>query len=209
MQNTFSRDNPPTHSAIAQALAASVPDLSASARTRHSAAVALVLYPLEGVLTTLLIRRAEDPRDPWSGQMALPGGWKDPEDPTLEQTARRECLEEVGLDLQDAALLGRLDDVETERLREIDLSVAAFVFYLKALPPLTPNVEVAEAVHVPLARFLDPAAFAPYRFPADPLDRDFPSIAHEGHIIWGLTYRVFRNLFLVLGHALPDEDARR
>lgn len=46
------------------------------------------------------------------GQWAFPGGRVDG-DETAEQTARRELLEEVGVDLCDDAVLGRLDDYRT------------------------------------------------------------------------------------------------
>ena len=74
------------------------------------AAVATILREgLEGP-EVLLIRRAENPRDPWSGHMAFPGGREAPEDRDLLATAVRETHEEVGLDLQRSAhLLGRLD----------------------------------------------------------------------------------------------------
>ena len=43
----------------------------------------------------LLIRRAEHPRDPWSGHMAFPGGRRDEGDRDLLHTAVREGREEV------------------------------------------------------------------------------------------------------------------
>ena len=58
------------------------------------AAVALVLRATSG-LHVLLIKRARSERDPWSGQMALPGGRRDAVDATLLATAMRETLEEV------------------------------------------------------------------------------------------------------------------
>ena len=46
------------------------------------------------------------------GQWAFPGGRTDG-DESPEQTARRELLEEVGVDLDDRAVIGRLDDYRT------------------------------------------------------------------------------------------------
>jgi hypothetical protein len=44
------------------------------------AAVALILQLREGELGVLMIRRAEREGDPWSGQMAFPGGRMEPRD---------------------------------------------------------------------------------------------------------------------------------
>ncbi len=44
------------------------------------AAVAIVLREGAKGIELLLIRRSEHPDDPWSGQMAFPGGRHDPED---------------------------------------------------------------------------------------------------------------------------------
>ena len=55
----------------------------------------------------LLIRRVERPDDPWSGQVAFPGGRVEPEDASFSETACREAREEVGLDLKaKATVLG-------------------------------------------------------------------------------------------------------
>ena len=40
----------------------------------------------------LLIRRAEREGDPWSGQVAFPGGMVNAEDERFEDTARRETV---------------------------------------------------------------------------------------------------------------------
>jgi 8-oxo-dGTP pyrophosphatase MutT (NUDIX family) len=72
------------------------------------AAVAIVIVPEPDAL--LVVRRAERAGDPWSGQMALPGGRR-AEGEDLLFTALRETEEEVGLVVPPEALLGVLDDV--------------------------------------------------------------------------------------------------
>ncbi|HJL20604.1 MAG TPA: CoA pyrophosphatase [Polyangiaceae bacterium LLY-WYZ-15_(1-7)] len=159
------------------------------------AAVATVLRPRGGELEGLFIRRAEHPDDPWSGHMAFPGGRQDPEDATLLDTARRETLEEVGLDLGRAALLGPLDDVQTHRK---GLIVRPYVFALEGEPALEGNYEVAEVLWVPLGPLLRGERDTTY-----PLERDgqtwrFPAYDADGRIIWGLTYRMLQLLFRLL-----------
>ena len=60
-----------------------------------TAAVALVLAA-NPAPSILLIRRAERPGDPWSGHMALPGGYSATEDGHLEVTAARDLNEDCG-----------------------------------------------------------------------------------------------------------------
>lgn len=76
------------------------------------ASVALVLLKDERDRACfILTRRAARMRD-HAGQWALPGGRADPGE-TVEQTARRELLEEVGLALPEGRELGLLDDYAT------------------------------------------------------------------------------------------------
>ena len=77
---------------------------------QREAAVALVLQPQVSGLRALFILRAKKEGDPWSGQMALPGGHREAIDADLVETARRETQEEIGLDLNQAGrYLGRFD----------------------------------------------------------------------------------------------------
>jgi 8-oxo-dGTP pyrophosphatase MutT (NUDIX family) len=50
-------------------------------------------------LEILFIRRTINERDTWSGQIAFPGGKRNTNENTLE-TAQRETMEEIGLDLK-------------------------------------------------------------------------------------------------------------
>lgn len=65
-------------------------------------------------LEVLFMQRGSSLSDRWSGHVSFPGGKKDtPQDLTDFDTAARECLEEVGLDLkvaQNFFYLGELDD---------------------------------------------------------------------------------------------------
>lgn len=49
----------------------------------------------------MFIKRASRRKDPWSGDIALPGGRRDPEDTSDCHAAIREVREEVGLDLSE------------------------------------------------------------------------------------------------------------
>ena len=103
-------------------------------------------------LEVLVIRRAENELDRWSGHMALPGGGKEPDDESVYDTARRETLEETGIDLDEGHFLGRLDDV---RPRTIQLVISIVVVAIDAEPGPLDTREVVEAFWVPVDRLAD------------------------------------------------------
>ena len=160
------------------------------------AAVAILLREGTDGLEALFIRRAEHPRDPWSGQVAFPGGRWERGDRDLEATARRETLEEIGLDLEAGAEpLGALDEVRAmARLRPMDLSITPFVFRLRQASPTTLSPEVTSLHWLPLRALLDPAAASTTEYVHEATTLRFPSLDVGGLVIWGLTYRMFTGL---------------
>ena len=148
-------------------------------------------------LELLLIRRSTHERDPWSGQMALPGGRKDPEDDSLLGTAIRETREETRIDLgREARLLGRLTHV-APRARELPvLTVLPFVFELEREVRAAPvSEEVSEVVWAPLSGLLDPGARATHRHTTPGGESlQFPAFDVRGRIVWGMTHRILEDL---------------
>ena len=55
-----------------------------------NAAVAVLLKLERGRLCVLFVKRVEEAKDPWSGQVAFPGGKRDAEDKDLKETVIRE-----------------------------------------------------------------------------------------------------------------------
>lgn len=155
------------------------------------AAVALVLSPStepEPTVSLLLVRRSEREGDPWSGHMALPGGHAHVGDATLEQTARRETLEEVGVDLSHAELLGRLDDVSP--LRSSELLVRPFVFWTSARPAVTLSDEVAEVVWVPLEALGGQTLRSVREVTVRGNVLRVPAYVIGDRIVWGMTFHL-------------------
>ena len=174
------------------------------------AAVAMVLRPgAGGPGDVLLIERAEKDGDPWSGHMAFPGGRQDAGDPDPRFTAERETLEEVGLDLRGAELLGQLDDLEGRHAgRPAGMVISAFVYHVLEAPPLVvQSAEVQRAFWVPIALLGEPARHVDYRMLHELGTFDMPGIRvgnAEGHVVWGLTYRFLESFLGLLGQPLPN-----
>ncbi len=162
------------------------------------AAVALVLRAREP-LELLLIKRATSERDPWSGHMALPGGRRDEADADLLNTARRETLEETGVDLvADGRPLGRLDEIAPLSPRLPKLAISPFVF---AVPANTvarvASREVERVGWISVAELRAPSTLSQVEIPLPGGPRSFPSYRVLDEHVWGLTYRILERFLEV------------
>ncbi|MBM4244625.1 MAG: CoA pyrophosphatase [Deltaproteobacteria bacterium] len=175
------------------------------------AAVALVVAPDGDELAALLIERAQHPLDPWSGHMAFPGGRHDATDPSLERTAIRETLEEVGIDLmRHGRFVTRLDELQAQaRGRNLDMVISPFLFFLDRARETTPDTsEVAGTLWVPLRVFRDERHQGTTHFSRDGFGADFPAFLYQGKTIWGLTYRILSGFLELVRGVGEDASAR-
>jgi 8-oxo-dGTP pyrophosphatase MutT (NUDIX family) len=179
--------------AIGAALSLHSPSLIIQSHYRQ-AAVALVLQQSGTEPEILFIQRASSDQDPWSGQIAFPGGGMEVTDASLEQAAIRETREETDILLFGEANLGRLNDLQGRtNNREIDLVISCFVFRIDQQQVLSPNYEVAEAFWIPLSTVIDQANHFEYQtsyraepYPAIQLG---PGMGGQDRVLWGLTFR--------------------
>lgn len=163
------------------------------------AAVALVLLdgppgppgtPRGTGLEILLIRRAERADDPWSGQIAFPGGRYEPGDHDLLATAIRETREETGVDLTSAERLGPLDDLYPRTPTLPPVVVRPFVFALGRRPALVPSDEVQRAFWLPLSRLGEAGVRRAITLTLRGVERTFPAYLIDDELIWGMTERI-------------------
>ncbi|MDC0374376.1 CoA pyrophosphatase [Pseudomonadales bacterium] len=164
---------------------------------QREAAVALVLQPKVSGLRALFILRVKKEGDPWSGQMALPGGHRETIDTDLVETARRETHEEIGLDLNQAGrYLGSLAGIRANPRAGFDLVVTPQVFALedKAVP-LQPNEEVAEVLWGNLDEMISGRSLTDASFPEFQREGTFPGYQVGAQVVWGLTFRMINDFF--------------
>jgi 8-oxo-dGTP pyrophosphatase MutT (NUDIX family) len=161
--------------------------------TDVAAAVALLLKPVHQDLEILLVKRARSFADPWSGQMAFPGGKRDLKDRDLLQTAIRETFEETSINLYSGCcLLGALEN--TRSGAEPNLLVAPFVILVKDDPAIELSKELVGHLWVPLGSLSRHRGTARLPF------GEVPAYVVKGHVVWGLTYKILEQLFKALEH---------
>ncbi|MCH8888110.1 MAG: CoA pyrophosphatase [SAR324 cluster bacterium] len=195
----------PTLDDIKSALARHEPRSQPFRAVPEQAAVAMILAGEEDALRLCMIRRAEREGDPWSGHYAFPGGRAQPEDPHARAVAERETGEEVGLRLEDRHLLGALSEMPI-RLggRDTGMRLSTFVYHLgRALPPFTPNNEVAAAYWVPLSHLWDAGNATHLDLHRSGARMVYPAIQYLDYVIWGLTFRVLTLFSDILDRPLP------
>lgn len=163
------------------------------------AAVALILRPRpDDDCDLLLIRRAVRAGDPWSGQVALPGGRLSAEDDSLEATALRETREEVGLDLRhEGRVLGTLAEL---RPRTPVLPPVIVRPYLVALHSpaagrlVSVNEEVSEVRWVALRALFATDARRRTAVRVQGREWEVDAIQQGDFTIWGMTERILGGL---------------
>lgn len=152
-----------------------------------NAAVAMLLKIRDEDLNVLLVKRVENCADPWSGQMAFPGGKRDRKDQSLMQTIIRETFEETSVNLQThSCFLGTLK--ATHSKPKPDLKILPFVILVEHEQAVRlSEKELAGYFWIPLQDIIQGEGKTQLcigRVPAyiiGPL------------VIWGLTYRIIKD----------------
>jgi 8-oxo-dGTP pyrophosphatase MutT (NUDIX family) len=158
-----------------------------------ASAVLIGLFERDSDVYVWLLRRPERMRS-HAGQVAFPGGKRDPEDADLAETALRESFEEIGLRRADVELVAPLDDL----LTGTGFVITPFVGWVSpAFVPCPNPAEVARVFSVPLRLFAQRAAGV------------FPRMghAHDGEFVWGATMAMARSLVAKVAVVVPS-DAR-
>lgn len=154
------------------------------------ASVLLPLFIKDGRYWLLFMRRT-DTVEHHKGEVSFPGGAVDEDDCSLEYTAKRETLEEIGIREEDIEILGQLDDMTTITSRFI---VHPFVGVVPFPYAFTLNKrEVEHLIEIPLQFFLDYSEPQPVTMNYGGEVFDTPAFMYKGAVIWGATERILVN----------------
>jgi 8-oxo-dGTP pyrophosphatase MutT (NUDIX family) len=154
-----------------------------------AAAVLVALFPgPQGEPHVWLVLRPKALRA-HSGQVALPGGKRDAEDPDLITTALREAEEEIGLPRAAVEVLGEADDLVTGT----GYVITPVVGWIHAPfePAINPH-EVSRLFSAPFATFRDAGLVE--LIPIESIRRRVRAYRIEGEIVWGATAMILSAL---------------
>jgi 8-oxo-dGTP pyrophosphatase MutT (NUDIX family) len=180
---------------IAASIRAHTPVYAEREEPYWEAAVVLILRERNGgPLEVLFIQRAIREGDPWSGQIALPGGKRDKNESDLTATVLRETREEIGIDLKaDGEIIGPLDELRPRTPVLPPVIVRPFVARLDADAVIVPSDEVAGTFWAPVDELVNPRNTRSTRVMARNAFWMWHDAIHwNGHVIWGMTERIMR-----------------
>jgi 8-oxo-dGTP pyrophosphatase MutT (NUDIX family) len=172
--------------------------------TSRQASVAMILSGREKDLEVCFIRRAERAGDPWSGQVAFPGGKADSSDRDAHSVAERETHEEVGLKLTASHRVGPLP---TRQVATRNLVLSPFIYHIGSDEKNTvfarePD-EVAHVFWVPMSHLFKQSSATELEYPIGGSGMTFPGIRYQEDVIWGLTLNVLDSFAQIMQRELP------
>jgi 8-oxo-dGTP pyrophosphatase MutT (NUDIX family) len=160
----------------------------ADSRLREAAVLVPIHRDADGDLRVVLIRRAD--RGAHAGQIAFPGGRREPGDADALATALREAHEEIGLEPHDVRVIEALPAVTT---RSTGYTIAPFLVEIRRPDRWRPDpAEVAEVLDVKLADLerVEARGESLEQFSGWAEPRRVPFVWIGAHRLWGATHRI-------------------
>ena len=166
----------------------------------REAAVLLLLWEQYGEVWLALTRRGSALRT-HAGDVSLPGGMCEAGE-TAEDTALREAVEEIGIDVRQTKVVGRLDDAWSSAGHRI-VPVVAWHFGVPRFH--VDGVEVSQVIELVIPELADPANHGVKTVPLGDIDYIDDVLRCSGVTIVGLT----ADIVIDLVHWLDGRDRRR
>jgi len=163
-----------------------------SDRGDADAAVALLMKIVDQDLKILFVKRVENPKDPWSGHVALPGGRRHEKDRNLKETVVRETLEETSINLLDRSRF--LGSMAALRLRHRPMKILPFIVLLEHEPAIKLNEkELESSVWISLKELVQ------HKGTFKSSLGEYPAYIVGSTVIWGVTYRILEKFVETIG----------
>ena len=161
------------------------------------AAVQILLYTKQESIYFPLMKRTEY-NGPHSGQISLPGGKQEEFDLNLEETAKRETEEELGINRKSMNSLFSLSDLF---IPPSNFMVTPYLSYINESPIFSPDDnEVHEILEVPLSDLMDNKLVKSKKIKhSSSIIVDTPYFELQNQIVWGATAMIlseFKQLLL-------------
>ncbi len=164
-----------------------------TATNYKESAVAVICYPVGNEIQCILTQRPFY-EGAHSGQISFPGGKFEPEDRDSIQTACRECLEEIGLAINEIHHMGMLTEVF---IPVSNFLVKPHFFFYDEIPIFRPDTrEVAEIITFSLNDLEDENVISTMeiRFPNGLIQRNVPCFQFGTKKVWGATALILNEL---------------
>lgn len=150
------------------------------------AAVAILIRPKKDDLEFFLVKRAVVEGDPWSGDMAFPGGKRSPQDRDLVETASRETLEETAIDIREKSKLGYMKPIFSSV--RTNMKVQPVVYIYDEEPEVKLNYELTRFIWAPLKDLVESRTEEAVKGWVGEIYK------YDGEVVWGLTFKMLEQL---------------
>jgi|YNPMSStandDraft_2_1061718.scaffolds.fasta_scaffold03762_3 8-oxo-dGTP pyrophosphatase MutT (NUDIX family) len=159
-------------------------------------AVMIVFFQRNKDVIFPMIKR-QDYEGVHSGQIALPGGKKDPSDVDFQQTALRETFEEIGIHEHKIHVIGKLSEIY---IPPSNFLIYPFVGVLYEEPNYYPDLnEVADIYEINVKDLMNPACITKQNMKLfNGLEVSTPCFNIDQKIIWGGTAMILSEMRTIL-----------
>lgn len=160
------------------------------------AAVNILLYLKDNEWYFPLMVRTYNKNDKHSGQISLPGGKRENFDKTFAETAKRETMEEMGIESHYIRIIREITPIY---IPPSNFYVYPYISYTKKNPIFTLQAtEAKELIEFPVESLLTMHSQPIFMKLNPDQDYEVPVINFNGYMVWGATAMILSEFSLLL-----------